>query len=109
MESYFFIKKGKLKKHIMVSVIVPVYNSEKYLMPCFNSILTQTQKLEIFFINDGSFDKSLDILTDFKQKNNFVNVLNQANSKQAIARNNGILNSRSKYINTYFPRKFICK
>ena len=54
---------------IKVSIIVPVYNTEKYLSRCLDSIVNQTLKeIEIICINDGSIDKSFEILTEYAKK-----------------------------------------
>ena len=55
-------------QNIKVSIVVPVYNSEKYLQKCINSILNQTLKeIEIIFVDDGSTDNSLSILQEVAQ------------------------------------------
>lgn len=70
----------------LVSVLVPVYNVEKYLDECIDSIESQTYKnLEVIFVNDGSTDKSLDIL-DRRKRNNYI-VISQQNSGSAFTRN----------------------
>lgn len=70
----------------LVSVLVPVYNVEKYLDECIDSIESQTYKnLEVIFVNDGSTDKSLDIL-DRRKRNNYI-VISQQNSGSASTRN----------------------
>ena len=75
----------------LVSVIVPVYNSEKYIHRCFDSIINQSyNNIEIIFINDGSTDNSLSIIESFKMKYNNVVVINQENQGQSIARNRGM-------------------
>lgn len=70
----------------LVSVLVPVYNVEKYLDECINSIESQTYKnLEVIFVNDGSTDNSLDILNR-RKRNNYI-VISQQNSGSAFTRN----------------------
>ena len=60
----------------LVSVIVPVYNSEKYLKECLDSIVNQTLKnIEIICVDDGSTDNSLAILYDYAQRDNRFSVL----------------------------------
>lgn len=82
-----------------ISVIVPIYNGEKTIERCINSILNQTFKdLEIILVNDGSQDRSLDICKKLSQKNKFIKVFTQNNKGQSAARNLGIKNSSGKYI-----------
>lgn len=65
---------------IAVSVIVPVYNVEKYLSRCIDSILNQTLKnIEIILIDDGSIDESLSICREYEQHNDNIMVFHQEN------------------------------
>ena len=65
---------------IKVSVIIPVYNMEKYLHQSLDSIINQTlQELEIICINDGSGDSSLEILKEYARKDNRIRIINQEN------------------------------
>lgn len=81
-----------------ISIIVPVYNTEKYLDECLNSIENQTLKrIEIICVNDGSKDGSLDILRKHAKKDRRIRVINQKNSGVSIARNNGIKAAGGKY------------
>ena len=83
-------------KNSKVSVIVPVYNCEKYLETCIKSLVNQTYKnLELIFINDGSSDKSLEILNKHTDE---IKIINQENMGSSTARNNGIKNSTGEYI-----------
>ena len=78
------------------SIIVPVYNTEKYLENCLNSIFNQTnQDFEIICINDGSTDNSLNILKKYTDK---IILINQENQGLSIARNNGVKKATGKYI-----------
>ena len=83
-----------------VSVIVPVYNSEKYIEKCLNSIIEQTYKdFELIVINDGSKDNSLEILE--KYKNDFpkvITLINQENIGVSKTRNNAIKMAKGKYV-----------
>ena len=82
-----------------VSIVIPVYNTEKYLDECLNSIEDQTLKeIEIICVNDGSKDNSLAILEKHSKKDKRIRILNQKNSGVSVARNNGIKISRGKYI-----------
>lgn len=83
----------------LVSVVVPVYNVEKYLEECLSSLLNQTVKdIEIICVDDGSTDQSLSILDDFKNKDSRVQVISQKNGGAGAARNNGIQYAKGKYI-----------
>ena len=82
-----------------VSVIVPVYNVEKYLSRCLESLINQSLKdIEIICINDGSTDNSLQILKQFAYKDNRIKIINQTNSGQSVARNKGLAIASGKYI-----------
>ena len=74
-----------------VSIIVPVYNVEKYLARCLNSIIAQTARdLEIICVNDGSTDASAAILADYAAKDPRIRVLTQPNGGLSAARNTGL-------------------
>ncbi|MGS0746161.1 glycosyltransferase [Syntrophomonas erecta subsp. sporosyntropha] len=86
-------------KQIFVSVIIPVYNAEQYLEECLNSIINQTLKdIQIIAVNDGSTDKSLDILNKYKLKDSRINVISIENSKQGKCRNLAMDIAMGKYI-----------
>lgn len=83
----------------LVSIIVPIYNTEKYLTPCLESILAQTyENLEIILVDDGSTDNSKKIADDFAKKDSRVKVFSQSNSGQSSARNLGIKKSTGEFI-----------
>ena len=82
-----------------ISVIVPVYNSEKYLRRCIESILNQTfDDIEVILIDDGSTDDSRKICDEYAAKNTKILVYHQENSGQAAARNFGFKNARAEWI-----------
>ena len=82
-----------------ISIIVPVYNSEKYLKETIGSILNQTfQDFELICVNDGSKDNSLEILNYFKEEDERIIVINQENQGVSTARNNAISIAKGKYI-----------
>jgi len=82
-----------------ISVIVPVYNTGKYLKRCIESIISQTfEDIEIICINDGSSDNSLDILNNFALKDNRIRVISRENRGIAFTRNEGLDNSNGEYI-----------
>ena len=85
--------------HPKVSVIIPIYNMEKYLKECLDSIINQTLKdIEIICIDDGSIDNSLTILKEYKKKDKRIQILSQKNSGAAFARNKGINFSKGEFI-----------
>ena len=78
-------------KNIEVSVIVPVYNVEKYLNRCMDSLINQTfSNIEIIALNNGSTDKSLDILNYYAYKDKRIRVINNKNIGVSKSRNIGI-------------------
>lgn len=82
-----------------VSVVIPVYNTEKYLERCLNSLVNQSLKdCEIICINDGSTDKSLEILEEYKVKYPQIVIINQQNKGPSAARNCGIEIAKGEYI-----------
>ena len=83
----------------LISVIIPVYNVEKYLRQCLDSIINQTLKnIEIICIDDGSTDSSLKILQEYKEKDNRFVILTQKNQYAGVARNNGLKIAKGKYV-----------
>lgn len=82
-----------------ISIIVPVYNSEKYLEKCISSLIYQTYKnLEIILVNDGSTDKSKDVINKFFKKDSRIKVINKKNSGVSDTRNIGINASSGDYL-----------
>ena len=76
--------------NILISIIIPVYNSSSYLQETLNSILKEElNQVEIICIDDGSVDNSLDILKSYENKN-YIKVIHQNNQGASIARNNGL-------------------
>lgn len=88
------------KKEIFFSVIVPVYNTGKYLKQCIDSLLCQTySRYEIILVNDGSTDNSGDICKDYQSKNPMViKYIEQRNSGQYTARLKGVEKAKGEYI-----------
>ena len=83
----------------MISVIVPVYNVEKYLEECLDSIQNQTySNIEIILVNDGSLDNSKDICEKYCKEDNRFKLINQANQGQSVARNKGVAASTGEFI-----------
>ncbi|WP_074454268.1 glycosyltransferase family 2 protein [Marinobacter sp. X15-166B] len=83
----------------LVSIIVPVYNSENYLEECITSILEQSYKnIELILINDGSDDESLKICKAFEERDERVRVIDKENAGVSAARNDGIAAARGMYV-----------
>ena len=80
-----------------ISVVIPVYNVEKYLRDCLDSVINQTLKeIEIICVNDGSTDGSLAILEEYAKKDGRIKIINQENHGLSTARNVGIENINSE-------------
>ncbi len=81
----------------LISIIIPVYNGEKWIKRCIESILNQTYpNIEIIIINDGSTDNSLDICKKYEKEN--VTIIDKENSGVSDCRNIGIQNAKGKYL-----------
>ena len=86
-------------KQPLISVIIPVYNVEKYLEKCLNSVLSNTYKnLQIIVVNDGSTDNSGSICDVYAEKDNRITVIHQENKGLSSARNAGLAAATGKYI-----------
>lgn len=83
-----------------ISVIIPVYNAGKYIRQCLESILNQTMKeIEVLCVDDGSTDKSKNIIKNFSKKDHRITYLTMTkNSGSGLARNKGIENAKGEYI-----------
>lgn len=83
-----------------LSIIVPVYNVEKYLEKCMNSIINQKTNFsyEVICVNDGSTDSSLEILNKYANKYKRVKIISEKNQGLSAARNTGIKNSSGRYL-----------
>lgn len=82
-----------------VSVVIPVYNVEKFLRDCLTSVVEQTlTDIEIICVNDGSFDGSTDILNEFSECDSRFIVITQQNAGLAAARNRGLERATGDYI-----------
>lgn len=81
------------------SIIVPIYNVEKYLVRSLDSIINQNYRnIEIILINDGSTDNSINILSDYSSRDNRIKVVNQPNLGLSAARNKGLSIATGEYI-----------
>ena len=97
----------------LVSIIIPIYNVEKYLEVCIDSIINQTYKnLEIILVNDGSTDNSYNICKKFEEIDNRIVLVNKENGGLSDARNAGIEKAKGNYIcfidsDDYIDNEFI--
>ena len=90
---------GNLDRYPMVTVVVPVYNVEKYLSRCIDSIVNQTYRnLEIILVDDGSPDKCPELCDEWAQKDSRIRVIHKKNQGLGMARNTGIENATGGYI-----------
>jgi len=88
-----------MNKNEKISVIIPIYNSEKYLNRCLNSIINQTYTdLEIILVDDGSTDNSLNICKQYGKIDKRIKIIHQENAGASVARNKGIENSTGNFI-----------
>ena len=88
-----------MKHNPNISIIIPVYNSEKYISKCLDSILNQSYKdYEIILMDDGSKDSSLKIIKDYDKKYENIHAYSQKNGGPALARNNCLDKAKGKYI-----------
>lgn len=82
-----------------VSIVIPIYNKQKYLEECLDSIIAQTyENIEIICVDDGSTDSSLEILYKYKNKDNRIIIIEQENRGAGNARNTGMAAATGKYI-----------
>lgn len=82
-----------------ISVIMPIFNMGLYLRDALNSVVSQTlENIEVICINDGSTDNSIDILTEYASRYEFIKVINKENEGVAAARNDGIRAANGEYL-----------
>lgn len=93
-----------------ISIIVPIYNVEKYLPKCIESILSQTfTNFELILVNDGSKDRSGIICDEYASKDNRIKVIHKENGGVSSARNSGVDLASGKYIGFVDPDDYIKK
>ena len=86
-------------KKVKVSIIVPIFNVDKYLEACLDSLICQTLKdIEIICVNDGSTDNSLEILNQYQGKEKRLKIFSQENKGVSAARNLGLQIAKGDYI-----------
>ena len=92
------MKKQKIENR-KISIIVPVYNAEKWLEDCIKSVLNQTYKnVELVLVNDGSDDSSDKICKKYSLKYSNIKYILQENAGASVARNKGLKNATGSYI-----------
>lgn len=83
----------------MISVIIPMYNSENYIAECLSSVVLQDYSdIEVIVIDDGSTDNSAGVVADFQQKDNRIKLLRQENHGLVYSRKQGVQNASGEYI-----------
>ena len=88
-----------MKKNILISIVVPTYNNEKFLDKCVESILSQTyHEFELLIINDGSTDNTINVLQPYLKKDKRIKLHNTKNKGVSSARNLGISKAKGEYI-----------
>ena len=106
------MKNKKKKYEYDISIIIPVYNVEKFLGKCLDSLLEQThnqEKIQIILINDGSKDNSLEICNEYASSHKNIKVIDKKNEGVSIARNVGIKSATGKYIMILDSDDFLSK
>ena len=84
---------------LKISVIIPVYNAEKYLKQLLDSITGQTiSEIEVICVDDGSTDSSAQIIKDYMSKDERIHLLTQENLHAGPARNNGLALAKGEYV-----------
>lgn len=84
---------------MLISIIVPVYNVEKYIKECLDSLIDQTYKnIEIIIVDDGSTDKSGKICDEYEKKNKNIKVIHKENEGLGFARNTGLENAKGEFV-----------
>lgn len=90
---------NQVQNQVKISIIVPVYNAEMFLEESLKSLVSQTEKeIEIICVNDGSTDKSEQILKNYQDNNKRIRIINQENKGVSQARNTGIENATGNYV-----------
>lgn len=86
-------------ENIKVSVVMPIYNAYAFLRTTLDSVLSQTLKeIEVICIDDGSTDKSLEIMKEYQNEDQRVRIITENNAGPALARNKGLLRARGEYV-----------
>ncbi len=90
-----------MQKHTLLSIIIPLYNCEKYIAQCLDSIFRQEMKeseFEVIIVDDGSKDNSYAIVSEYAKNHDNIRIIKQENQGVACARNNGVEKAQGDYI-----------
>ena len=83
----------------LISIIIPIYNAERFLSECIESVIAQTyDNIEIIAVDDGSTDGSMKVLTSYAERDSRIIIINQSNAGPSAARNNGLKHVKGNYI-----------
>ena len=94
----------------LVSILIPCFNTERYLSKCLDLVLAQTyQKIEILLLNDGSTDHTLEVMQRYQEKDTRIRIINRENRGVAASRNELIQKSTGKYVTFVDSDDFISK
>jgi len=97
-----------MKSRVKVSVLVPIYNVEDFLADCLESLVNQTLKeIEIICINDGSKDRSLEIIKEYATKDERIVIINKENTGYGDSMNRGLKKAVGEYVGIVEPDDFI--
>lgn len=108
MHQIYIVKDGKLLMEELISIVVPIYNVEKYLEDCLISIINQTySNLEIILVDDGSKDNCGQICDEYAKKDNRIQVIHKENGGLSDARNCGMALAKGRYISFIDADDFI--
>lgn len=99
-----------MNNSILISIVIPIYNGEKFIGKCLKSVLSQTyQNIEVVLVNDGSMDNSLQLCNGIAQKDSRVKVISQPNGGSAKARRVGIAHATGEYVMFVDVDDFYCR
>ncbi len=90
-----------MNNNVKLSIIIPIYNAEKYIIPCLNAVFKQgldESSFEVILVNDGTKDNSMFIINEIIRSHNNIIILEQDNQGQSVARNNGLKVANGQYI-----------
>lgn len=96
---YVSIRESKMKNNLLVSIIIPIYNTEKFLHKCLDSVISQTYaNIEIILVNDGSTDMSPEICRSYVEQDSRITIIDEENNGLPIAVTKGVEFAKGEYI-----------